>query len=111
MAATELMWRRCAGYVLGILNTCDHAVAMDLHATENIGIPLMVSAGLGGAAVGAFFAGQLADKLGPRTALLYNNAFFAGGYLLSGLTPAGFWGMLLGACPATDACTASYAVI
>ena len=86
-------------------------MAKDLHATENIGIPLMVSAGLCGAAVGAFFAGQLADKLGPRTALLYNNAFFAGGYLLSGLTPAGFWGMLLGECSLTDVWLAGYAVM
>ena len=82
--------------MLGILNTCDHAVARDLRASEDTGIALIVSAGLAGAAVGAFFAGQLADKLGPRTALLWNNAAFAAGYLLSGLAPAGFWGMLLG---------------
>ncbi len=61
---------------------------------------VVVSALLVGAIFGSLGAGPAADALGPRRALLLNNAFFAAGSLLGAATPGGYWGAIAGARPA-----------
>lgn len=87
------------GFHLGILNTCLAYTSRDLRTTEDGGGAIAVSALLVGAAVGAFFAGQIADALGPRRASQWNTVPLLLGSLLSAIAPAetlGFYVMLLG---------------
>ena len=72
----------------------------DLGITEAKGGAVMTSVLLVSAAVGGFFAGQVADAIGPCRALLWNNVPFFAGSLMSAIAPdgsTGFWAMLLGA--------------
>lgn len=71
----------------------------DLGITEAKGGAVITSVLLIGAAIGGFFAGQLADLIGPCKALQWNNAALLAGTLLSAAAPrgsVGFWAMLLG---------------
>ncbi len=85
------------GYHIGVLNPSLHYVAHDLRFSEDAwGGALAVSALLVGATIGALFAGQLADKVGPKRALQLNNLPMIVGVAIS----AGAWelyGMCLGA--------------
>ncbi len=56
----------------------------------------IVSAVLVGAIVGSLFAGQAADALGPRKALLLNNAWLLVGSILCAAAPGGYAGLLAG---------------
>ena len=46
--------------------------------------------------MGSLFAGQAADALGPKKALLLNNAWLLVGCVLCSGTPTGYWGLLAG---------------
>ena len=59
----------------------------------------MVSAVIVGAVVGSLFAGQAADSMGPKKALLINNAWLVAGTLLCAAAPGGYWGLLTGMRP------------
>lgn len=52
------------GYHLGVLNTCEAHVEVDIQSGE-AGASLVASL-LIGAALGSLVAGRLADRLGPR---------------------------------------------
>ena len=90
---------RVAGYHLGVLNTCLHWVAEDLGFDETRGGSLVVSAALVGAAVGALLAGQFADRVGPKKALLLNNSSLIVGCILIAWAPGGIWAAILGMQP------------
>ena len=87
---------RPAGLHLGILNAPLRAVAADMQFDRSTTGGVVVSALNVGAIVGSLFAGRAADKRGPRTALMYNNFWFAVGSLLCATTPLGVWGLLAG---------------
>ncbi|KAI8471190.1 MAG: general substrate transporter [Monoraphidium minutum] len=92
MARADLpaaLWVACAGallgslqygYAVGVLNTSLTAVLDDLDTDAD---GLLSSAVVVGAALGALFAGRLADGLGPRRAQLLNSLPFAAGAALS----------------------------
>ncbi len=85
----------------GVLNTCLSYTSEDLGITEAKGGAVITSVLLVGAAIGGFFAGQVADAIGPCRALLWNNAPLLAGSLLGAFAPhgsLGFCAMLLGAC-------------
>ena len=86
----------CAGFHLGILNTAEAWVAQDLNLDISSQGAIITSAVIVGAVVGSLFAGQSADALGPKKALLLNNAWLLIGCLLCSGTPAGYWGLLAG---------------
>lgn len=71
-------------------------VASDLGFDVTSGGSVVVSAALIGAAVGSLAAGQFADAVGPKKALVYNNLALLAGSLLCGLTPGGFWAAVIG---------------
>lgn len=85
-----------AGYHLGVLNTCLDFMAADLSFDVTKGGSVVVSAALIGAAVGALAAGQIADKTGPRRALILNNTSLLAGSLLCAFSPGGIWAAVLG---------------
>ena len=70
---------------------------MDLHLDFVREGAFIVSAVLVGAIVGSLFAGQAADALGPRKALLLNNAWLLVGSILCAASPGGYAGLLAGA--------------
>lgn len=83
-----------------MLNTCLNYTSIDLGITEAKGGAVVTSVLLVSAAIGGFFAGQVADAIGPRRALLWNNVPLFAGSFLSAIAPdgsTGFWAMLLGA--------------
>ena len=87
-------------HVQGVLNTCLSYTSTDLGITEAKGGAVVTSVLLVSAAVGGFFAGQVADAIGPRRALLYNSVPFFAGSLMSAIAPdgsTGFWAMIFGA--------------
>ncbi|DBB09503.1 TPA: hypothetical protein ACH3X3_008063 [Trebouxia sp. C0006] len=87
------------GFHLGVLNTCLSYTSTDLGITEAKGGAVVTSVLLISAAVGGFFAGQVADAIGPRRALVWNTVPFFAGSLMSAIAPdgsTGFWAMLLG---------------
>ncbi len=57
---------------------------------------MVVSAALIGAAVGSLLAGQLADRIGPGKALLWNNVLLLVGSLLCAVSPGGIWAAVIG---------------
>ncbi|EIE21964.1 general substrate transporter, partial [Coccomyxa subellipsoidea C-169] len=71
-----------AGYHLGILNTALFWVTKDLGLDFTSQGAVVVSAVVVGAVVGSLFAGQAADALGPKKALLINNAWLLVGTAL-----------------------------
>ncbi len=82
------------------MNTCLSYTSTDLGITEAKGGAVVTSVLLISAAVGGFFAGQVADAIGPRRALVWNTVPFFAGSLMSAIAPdgsTGFWAMLLGA--------------
>ena len=91
---------RYAGYHLGVLNTCLDFMAADLSFDVTKGGSVVVSAALIGAAVGALAAGQIADKIGPRRALIINNISLLAGSLLCAFSPGGIWAAVIGVCSA-----------
>ena len=86
-----------AGFHLGILNTAEAWVAQDLDLDISSQGAIITSAVIVGAVVGSLFAGQSADALGPKKALLLNNAWLLIGCVLCSGTPFGYWGLLAGA--------------
>ncbi len=60
---------------------------------------VVVSAVIVGAVVGSLFAGQAADSMGPKKALLINNAWLMAGSLLCAAAPGGYRGLLTGMLP------------
>lgn len=86
-----------AGYHLGVLNTALFWLTKDLHLDFAKEGAIVVSAVLVGAVVGSLFAGQAADAMGPKKALLINNAWLIVGCVLCAATPGGYWGLLAGA--------------
>jgi major inositol transporter-like SP family MFS transporter len=89
----------CAGYHLGILNTSLYWVTKDLGLDFTSQGAVIVSAVVVGAVVGSLFAGQAADALGPKKALLINNAWLLVGTVLCAAAPGGYWGLLAGMPP------------
>ena len=87
-----------AGFHLGILNTAEAWVAKDLGLDLASQGAVITSAVIVGAVVGSLFAGQAADALGPKKALLLNNAWLLVGCVLCSGTPTGYWGLLAGQC-------------
>ena len=85
-----------AGFHLGILNTAEAWVAEDLGLDLQTQGAIITSAVIVGAVVGSLFAGQAADALGPKKALLLNNAWLLVGCVLCSGTPTGYWGLLAG---------------
>ena len=85
-----------AGFHLGILNTAEAWVAKDLGLDLATQGAVITSAVLVGAVLGSLFAGQAADALGPKRALLLNNAWLLVGCVLCSGTPTGYWGLLAG---------------
>ena len=85
--------RLCAGYHLGVLNTALEQIAEDVGFDPSTSGALVVSFLLLGAAAGSLSAGQLADRLGPKTALLINNAPLVAGSVLCMLAPIGSQGL------------------
>ena len=85
-----------AGFHLGILNTAEAWVAQDLDLDISSQGAIITSAVIVGAVVGSLFAGQSADALGPKKALLLNNAWLSIGCVLCSGTPVGYWGLLAG---------------
>ena len=82
-----------------VLNTCLSVTSNDLNVTEAGGGAVITSVLLVGAAVGGFFAGQVADAQGPCKTLQWNNVSLLVGSLLGAVAPRsvlGFWSMLLG---------------
>jgi MFS family permease len=96
-----LFW---SGYHLGVLNTSLSYVARDLDFSVAISGAIVVSTLLVGASVGALFAGQVADRVGPGKALQINNLFFVAGCICSAVSPWGFWGMNIGVQDSLQAC-------
>ena len=96
----------CAGYHLGVLNTALFWLTKDLHLDFVKEGAIVVSAVLVGAVVGSLFSGQAADALGPKKALLINNAWLVVGCILCAATPGGYWGLLAGM-PASSTLRAS----
>ncbi|BDA46904.1 Plastidic glucose transporter 4 [Coccomyxa sp. Obi] len=84
------------GYHLGILNTALYWVTKDLGLDFTSQGAVVVSAVVVGAVVGSLFAGQAADSMGPKKALLINNAWLVAGTLLCAAAPGGYWGLLTG---------------
>ncbi|CAK0785259.1 hypothetical protein CVIRNUC_008465 [Coccomyxa viridis] len=84
------------GFHLGILNTAEAWVAQDLDLDISSQGAIITSAVIVGAVVGSLFAGQSADALGPKKALLLNNAWLLIGCVLCSGTPFGYWGLLAG---------------
>ena len=84
------------GFHLGILNTAEAWVAQDLNLDISSQGAIITSAVIVGAVVGSLFAGQSADALGPKKALLLNNAWLLIGCVLCSGTPFGYWGLLAG---------------
>ncbi|KAK9919103.1 hypothetical protein WJX75_009435 [Coccomyxa subellipsoidea] len=84
------------GYHLGILNTSLYWVTKDLGLDFTSQGAVIVSAVVVGAVVGSLFAGQAADALGPKKALLINNAWLLVGTVLCAAAPGGYWGLLAG---------------
>ncbi|CAL5223439.1 g5955 [Coccomyxa viridis] len=84
------------GFHLGILNTAEAWVAKDLGLDLATQGAIITSAVIVGAVVGSLFAGQAADALGPKKALLLNNAWLLVGCVLCSGTPTGYWGLLAG---------------
>lgn len=87
-----------------VLNTCLSVTSNDLNVSEAGGGAVITSVLLVGAAVGGFFAGQVADAQGPCRTLRWNNVSLLVGCLLGAFAPRstlGFWSMLLGSsgCP------------
>lgn len=83
----------------GVLNTCLTYISQDVGVTEAKGGAVMTSILLVGAASGGFFAGQIADAIGPRRTLQYNNIPLLLGSFLGFVAPNsafGFWSLLLG---------------
>ena len=74
-------------------------MAEDLGFDETRGGSLVVSAALVGAAVGALLAGQFADRVGPKKALLLNNSSLIVGCILIAWAPGGIWAAILGMQP------------
>lgn len=93
-----------AGFHLGILNTAEAWVAKDLGLDLATQGAVITSAVIVGAVVGSLFAGQAADALGPKRALLMNNAWLLVGCVLCSGTPAGYWGLLAGQHPNPAPC-------
>ena len=85
-----------AGFHLGILNTAEAWLAQDLDLDISSQGAIITSAVIVGAVVGSLFAGQSADALGPKKALLLNNAWLLIGCVLCSGTPLGYWGLLAG---------------
>jgi MFS family permease len=85
-----------AGYHLGVLNTALYWLTKDLNLDFTSQGATVVSAVLVGAVLGSLFAGQAADALGPKKALLINNAWLVAGCLLCAAAPGGYWGILAG---------------
>ena len=88
-----------AGFHLGILNTAEAWVAKDLGLDLATQGAIITSAVIVGAVVGSLFAGQAADAIGPKKALLLNNAWLLVGCVLCSGTPTGYWGLLAGQAP------------
>ncbi len=88
-----------AGFHLGVLNTAEAWVAEDLGLDLQTQGAIITSAVIVGAVVGSLFAGQAADALGPKKALLLNNAWLLVGCVLCSGTPTGYWGLLAGKFP------------
>ena len=84
---------------MGILNTAEAWVAEDLGLNLATQGAIITSAVIVGAVVGSLFAGQAADALGPKKALLINNAWLLVGCVLCSGTPTGYWGLLAGQAP------------
>ena len=84
------------GFHLGILNTAEAWVAQDLDLDISSQGAIITSAVIVGAVVGSLFAGQSADALGSKKALLLNNAWLLIGCVLCSGTPFGYWGLLAG---------------
>ena len=83
----------------GVLNTCLAFVSQDVGVTEAKGGAVITSILLVGAASGGFFAGQVADAIGPCKTLQYNNIALFFGSFLACVAPsgtAGFWALFLG---------------
>ena len=83
----------CVGYHLGVLNTALEQIAEDVGFDPATSGALVVSLLLLGAAAGSLSAGQLADRLGPKTALLINNAPLIAGSVLCMFAPIGSQGL------------------
>ncbi len=97
--------KRSSSHAQGVLNTCLSYTSTDLGITEAKGGAVVTSVLLISAAVGGFFAGQVADAIGPRRALVWNTVPFFAGSLMSAIAPdgsTGFWAMLLGAHTSDD---------
>eukprot|EP00887_Chlorella_sp_A99_P005345 scaffold1.g5345.t1 len=84
-----------ASYHLGVLNTALPAVAADLGFAEAGGGAVVVSALVVGAFAGSLSAGQLADRCGPKRAILLNTLPLLAGGLICTAAP-GLWAMLAG---------------
>lgn len=81
------------GYHLGVLNTALDQIAQDVGFDPTTSGAFVVSCLLLGAAAGSLTAGQLADRLGPKLALLVNNAPLIAGSVLCMLAPLGSQGL------------------
>ena len=84
-----------------VLNTCLAFTCDDLSVTEAGGGAVITSFLLIGAAGGGFFAGQVADAIGPCRTLLWNNLPLLAGSLFGAAAPGntvGFYFLLLGEC-------------
>lgn len=82
-----------------VLNTCLSFTCNDLNVTEAGGGAVITSVLLIGAAAGGFFAGQVADAVGPCRTLRWNVCPFLAGSLIGAISPRGTLGycaMLLG---------------
>ena len=84
------------GYHLGITNTALYWLCQDVHLDFVRDGAVIVSAVLVGAVIGSLFAGQAADALGPRKALLLNNGWLLVGSVLCAASPGGYFGLLAG---------------
>lgn len=81
------------GYHLGVLNTSGAHVEADLHTGQQ-GAAL-VAALLVGATLGSLAAGKAADRLGPRSASILNNALLLAGAAM-GMSACSLGAMLAG---------------
>ncbi len=77
--------RHSAGYHFSVLNTALETISHDLSFTVKGGGAIVTSALLLGGAIGALSAGQTADFLGLKKAVLFNNVLLALGCLLGAL--------------------------
>ena len=78
---------------MAVLNVPLAQMAEDIGFDIDTSGALVVACLLFGAAIGSLTAGQLADRLGPRTALLFNNGPLISGSLLCMLAPIGSQGL------------------